>query len=204
MPGSTREDAIKYACGANAKHGVPRSHDDRKKATLKAISTWPAYSERKIADICGVSRQFVHKFMPAEPTEAKPAESKPASKPESKPAESKPSAPKKQKQGAPVASEPVFKDLDCPECLETKFVLSDGGWKCSNCNAPEPESASGKPAEEKPASFDVDKLEIDQAEWKKWLTVFGQLTRVSHKCGLYVALQTDLAALKKKAMELAE
>jgi hypothetical protein len=211
LPGQTRLDAIKYACGANSKHGVPRSNEDRKKATLKAIATWPTLSERKIADICGVSRSFVHKLMPAgkseESEETKPAKK---AKPETKPA--KPSTPKKQKQGAPVASEPEYKDLDCPECMGTQFVLSDGGWKCAVCHAPEPEQQKEAELEFEDVeesstpepSFDVAKLEIDQAEWKKWLTVFGQLIRATNKCGLYVALQTDLAALKKKAMELAE
>jgi hypothetical protein len=63
MQGSSRhrDDAVLFACGANAQHGLPRSRSDKGKAvtTLLSSETWSAWSDREIARRCGVSHGFV-------------------------------------------------------------------------------------------------------------------------------------------------
>ncbi len=57
----TRRDAILYACGANALHGLKRSNADKRRAveTLLNDEEWVKWSDRKIADAAGVSDPFV-------------------------------------------------------------------------------------------------------------------------------------------------
>jgi hypothetical protein len=57
----TRDDALLFACGANAKHGLRRSRSDKMKAvtTLLSSETWLGWSDREIARQCGVSHGFV-------------------------------------------------------------------------------------------------------------------------------------------------
>lgn len=57
----TQRDAIKFALSANARHGLHRSNEDKRKAVYFAFddSEWSTWSSRAIAEICGVSYTFV-------------------------------------------------------------------------------------------------------------------------------------------------
>jgi hypothetical protein len=57
----TRDDALLYACGANAQHGLPRSRSDKVKAvtTVLCNDLWSGWSDREIARQCAVSHGFV-------------------------------------------------------------------------------------------------------------------------------------------------
>jgi hypothetical protein len=57
----TMRDAIKFALSANARHGLHRSNEDKRKAVLFVLSDaeWSKLSSRAIAEICGVSDMFV-------------------------------------------------------------------------------------------------------------------------------------------------
>ena len=57
----TQRDAIKYALSANARHGLHRSNEDKRKAVafVLADAEWSKLSSRAIAEICGVSHRFV-------------------------------------------------------------------------------------------------------------------------------------------------
>lgn len=57
----TLRDAIKFALSANAKHGLHRSNEDKRKAVSFALADneWSKLSSRMIADMCGVSDMFV-------------------------------------------------------------------------------------------------------------------------------------------------
>jgi ParB-like nuclease domain len=59
-PGN-RDDAILFACGANAQHGLQRSRSDKLKAVRTLISSevWSGWSDREIARQCGVSHTYV-------------------------------------------------------------------------------------------------------------------------------------------------
>jgi hypothetical protein len=59
-PGN-RDDALLFACGANARHGLRRRCSDKLKAvmTLMCSETWSGWSDREIARQCGVSHRFV-------------------------------------------------------------------------------------------------------------------------------------------------
>jgi len=57
----TRRDAVLYACGANASHGLRRTNADKRRAveTLLRDEEWRQWSDRKIADACAVSDKTV-------------------------------------------------------------------------------------------------------------------------------------------------
>jgi hypothetical protein len=56
-----RDDAILFACGANAQHGLRRSRSDKLKAVTTLIHSerWSGWSDREIARQCGVSHTYV-------------------------------------------------------------------------------------------------------------------------------------------------
>lgn len=57
----TKRDAVLYSVGANAHHGLRRSNDDKRRAvqTLLDDAEWSQWSDRQIAEACGVSPPFV-------------------------------------------------------------------------------------------------------------------------------------------------
>jgi hypothetical protein len=57
----TRRDAVLYACGANAAHGLRRTNADKRRAveTLLRDEEWRLWSNRKIADACAVDHKTV-------------------------------------------------------------------------------------------------------------------------------------------------
>jgi hypothetical protein len=56
-----KRDAILHAVGANEAHGLKRSNADKRRAVEMLLSDeeWRAWSDRQIADQCGVSHTFV-------------------------------------------------------------------------------------------------------------------------------------------------
>ncbi len=58
----TQRDAILYACGANAIHGLKRSNSDKRKAVLTLLNDdeWKSWSDHQIAEVCKVSHVLVH------------------------------------------------------------------------------------------------------------------------------------------------
>lgn len=59
-PGTLRE-AILYSLSANSRHGLRRSNADKRRAvqTLLADSEWSKWPQAKLAEVCGVTREFV-------------------------------------------------------------------------------------------------------------------------------------------------
>lgn len=57
----TRRDAVLYAVGANAEHGLRRTNDDKRKAvrTLLEDAEWGQWSDREIAKQSGTHHKFV-------------------------------------------------------------------------------------------------------------------------------------------------
>lgn len=57
----TRRDAVLYACGANASHGLRRTNADKRRAVLALLSDaeWGQWSDSEIARRCQVSHTFV-------------------------------------------------------------------------------------------------------------------------------------------------
>lgn len=57
----TKRDAILFAAGANAEHGLRRSQEDKRKAVMALLKDeeWGAWTDRKIADAAGVSDRMV-------------------------------------------------------------------------------------------------------------------------------------------------
>jgi hypothetical protein len=58
----SRRDAVLYAAGANASHGLRRSNGDKRKAIMALLSDkeWARWSDREIARQCQVSKAMVH------------------------------------------------------------------------------------------------------------------------------------------------
>lgn len=57
----TQRDAVLFSLGANCTHGLRRTNADKRKAVaaMLADSEWSGWSDRKIAEACGVSNTFV-------------------------------------------------------------------------------------------------------------------------------------------------
>lgn len=59
----TKRDAVLYSLGANARHGLPRSPDDKRVAVQKLLTDpeWSQWSDSLIAQTANVSQPFVSK-----------------------------------------------------------------------------------------------------------------------------------------------
>ncbi|OBU53829.1 ParB/RepB/Spo0J family partition protein [Stenotrophomonas maltophilia] len=57
----TKRDAVLFSVGANARHGLRRTNEDKRRAvqTLLDDQEWSQWSDRHIAEACGVSHSFV-------------------------------------------------------------------------------------------------------------------------------------------------
>lgn len=55
----TRLDAIKFALGANASHGLRRTNADKRKSVEIALAEWPNVADAELARWCAVSQPFV-------------------------------------------------------------------------------------------------------------------------------------------------
>ena len=60
----TRRDAILYSVSANSSHGLRRTNQDKRNAVLTLLrdDEWTKWSDRKIAEKCGVSNDFVSRI----------------------------------------------------------------------------------------------------------------------------------------------
>ena len=60
----TKRDAMLYAAGANATHGLPRSNEDKRRAVIMLLTDdeWRQWSDHEIARACKVSQPFVSKL----------------------------------------------------------------------------------------------------------------------------------------------
>lgn len=65
-PGAQR-DAVLFACGANAAHGLRRTNDDKRKSvqTLLDDAEWAKWSDREIARQCSVHHELVGRMRAA-------------------------------------------------------------------------------------------------------------------------------------------
>ncbi|MBW3635792.1 MAG: ParB/RepB/Spo0J family partition protein [Armatimonadetes bacterium] len=61
----TKRDAVLYSVGANAKHGVKRTNDDKRRAVKMLLDDeeWSKNNPQWIADKCGVSHTFVQNVL---------------------------------------------------------------------------------------------------------------------------------------------
>ena len=57
----TKRDAIFYAAGCNASHGLRRTNEDKRRAVLMLMldEDWGKWSDNKIAKVCRVTQPFV-------------------------------------------------------------------------------------------------------------------------------------------------
>lgn len=56
------EDALVFALGANTKNGLRRTNEDKRKCVSIALGKWPEWSDRRIAEVCGVDNSTVSKW----------------------------------------------------------------------------------------------------------------------------------------------
>src|ERR1051325_2176877 len=55
----TRIDALKYSLSSNHKHGLRRTNADKRHAVSLALSEFPRWSDRAVAELVGVSQPMV-------------------------------------------------------------------------------------------------------------------------------------------------
>jgi uncharacterized ParB-like nuclease family protein len=55
----SRPDALRFALGANHKHGLRRTNGDKRRAVEMALAEFGNQSDRLLAEMCGVSQPFV-------------------------------------------------------------------------------------------------------------------------------------------------
>ncbi len=55
----SRKDALLYAASANASHGLRRTNADKRRAVLLVLGACSKWSDRRIAEVCGVGNKFV-------------------------------------------------------------------------------------------------------------------------------------------------
>jgi ParB-like nuclease domain len=55
----SRKDALRFALGANHKHGLRRSNGDKRRAVEIALAEFGNQSDRLLGQLCGVSQTFV-------------------------------------------------------------------------------------------------------------------------------------------------
>ncbi len=69
QPGGLR-DAILFAVGANATHGLRRTNSDKRRAVTRLLEDeeWRVWSNVEIAKRCGVSDEFVRRVRSSLPT----------------------------------------------------------------------------------------------------------------------------------------
>lgn len=62
----SKRDAILHALGANSNHGLRRNNADKRRAVMVMLedSEWRTWTDRRIADACGVSHTFVSGLRP--------------------------------------------------------------------------------------------------------------------------------------------
>jgi len=91
----TVRDAILFSLGANCTHGLRRTNADKRKAVAAMLTDeeWTQWSDRKIADACGVSNTFVSNLR--KPPEVSTVDTLGPEENEAKAANSAPKAPAK-------------------------------------------------------------------------------------------------------------
>ena len=60
----SKDDALVFALGANRANGLRRTNEDKRKCVTIALDRWPQWSDRRIAEICGVSPTTVSSVRP--------------------------------------------------------------------------------------------------------------------------------------------
>ncbi len=52
-------EALRFALGSNAEHGLRRSNEDKRVCVTEALKEWPRLSNPQLAEICAVSERYV-------------------------------------------------------------------------------------------------------------------------------------------------
>lgn len=58
------KDALEHALGSNAAHGLKRTNADKRRAVELALKHWPTWSNRAVADKCGMDESTVRDLRP--------------------------------------------------------------------------------------------------------------------------------------------
>ena len=195
-PGNQR-DARLYSVGANAAHGLRRTNDDKRRAVSVLLddAEWKAWSDRKIADLCGVSITFVSALRRPEVAE-KQAEAK--TKSASKKAESSAQEyPTKPKGCSPTTPPEPDSSLDSES--SEKATPPDESAK-----QPGPVQAT-KPAE--PAEVEKLRADLEQAsefvaeQGANLQTLLDEVIELRKVCEADDKLATAAAVIKQKTAE---
>ena len=125
----TLQDAMIFALGDNANHGLRRSHGDKKKAILAAVAMSKAegwkWSHREIARRCSVGHSYVSQLLQKKSVSTVDTDSSGAESPEL------PDPP-------PAPSEPAIVAVAVPDDPPAEATGCGDAWEPEPATAPEP------------------------------------------------------------------
>jgi ParB-like chromosome segregation protein Spo0J len=201
LQGSVR-DAILYSLAANGTHGLRRSNADKRKSvqTLLTDPEWSEWSDRKIADACGVTHPFVANLRrPAVVTVTTPEPVKSAPKVVTVTAPAaKTESPKSAKRELPVPQEPAH-DEQIAEAQHTIAELAQENEQLRDKLAVESlmdsESAKTQTSETiRELRALVKTLEAENAALKVSRDTYQREASESKKSAIYWRKQAEKAA----------
>lgn len=159
----TKRDAILHSVGANAHHGLRRSNEDKRLAvrTLLRDKEWGKWSDRQIADVCGVSHPFVASIRNPEKAAQQQAQ-RDASAARKVESDSTPA-----EQTAPQSHSPAASAPEAAQALPAGEHQRPAAEESHNGSGSEPVEG-GKPADSAPADQQhaddlVPRAELDEA-----------------------------------------
>lgn len=182
--GSCKDDVVAAVCIANAKHGLRRTNDDKRRAVKIALEQWPEATAASIAEKCGVSWPLANsvkkEMFPEQSRESAPEEiSVPdlgVSQPEIEGQEDD--------QETPDHTRGRSAGVKCQECEVDWWKTDEKGRDfCGNCGvkSPAPATVSSPGGDD---SGDDDESAIASDDAKKLSSAFGSLVRAIERAGL--------------------
>lgn len=156
----TQRDAILFACGANATHGLRRTNDDKRKAVgvLLADAVWSKMSDREIARLCKVSNMLV--AVVRNPPGESSFTPKPPPSPPAEPESSGPPA-------GGNSSTPPELETTKPKPKGDGGTAAGGGTPADPPAAPTPPTEADKNAEEAHGDTTIAEL-LDETRAERW------------------------------------
>lgn len=132
----TQRDAILFACGANASHGLRRTNADKRRAIEAMLNddVWVTWADNKIAEQAAVDQSFVSKVR----RELRTNLSSPAAKSADAPRVGRDGKKRRPPPQKPKAAKPKPPEDKSGPCIKTGGEHEYDDEACKNCHDPKP------------------------------------------------------------------